>query len=324
MKIQKHVLQCVAAGFFTTTMWGTAMAASQCNFKHVFTRPNAGGSAVKVYEARAVALPNGKHPLLFITSLKVNTDGAIISYHQFDPTGNRCEANPTDTPCAINNIRNAYRNHTKPVSDFTSIRDDGYPLPKTWQVLSKDIIEKDDSTGKPCITQNGYLVSMTADVAVDGGHGRVGDCDPSKWIDALTAPAIVLPKKTTSNPSEFIANGVKMRSLVVAVSKSPNNRTVFGIVGDHGPANKIGEANIAMNRELNGLPANDQPKHRKDAVNRFQAGRSAILLFPGSDFVLDRPISGSRIATAGADALAKFGDTRKLIKCIHDDIDPAF
>ena len=324
MKIRKHVLHCVAAGVFTTTMWGTAMAASECNFKHVFTRPNAGGPDVKVYEARAVALPNGKHPLLFITSLKVNTDGAIISYHQDDPTGNRCDANPNNKPCAINNIRNAYRDSSKPESDFVAIRNAGYPNPKTWQVLSGDIIEKNANTGKPCITPAGYLVSMTADVAVAGGFDKVGDCDPSKWIDALTAPAIVLPKKTTSNPSEFIANGVKMRSLVVAVSKSPSHRTVFGIVGDHGPANKIGEANIAMNRELNGLQPNDQPKHRKDAVNRFQAGPTAILLFPGPDFVLDRPISGSRIATAGATALTVFGGAPKLINCIKTDIDPAF
>jgi hypothetical protein len=210
------------------------------------------------------------------------------------------------------------------VSDFVAIRNAGYPNPKTWQVLSPNIIEKNASTGKPCITPDGYLVSMTADVAVDGGFGRVGDCDPSKWIDALTSPAIVLPKGTASRPSEFIANGVKMRSLVVAVSKGPSHRTVFGIVGDQGPVKEIGEANIAMNRELNGLPANDQPKHRKDAVNRFQAGRSAILLFPGPEFVLDRPVSGSRIATASADALAKFGGAPKLISCINTDIDPAF
>jgi|GEM_PF-1338721 len=325
MRISKHLLQYVAAGFLSTATWGTAMAASQCNFKHVFSRPDERGTAtIKVYEAKAIALSGGKHPLLFITSLKVNTDGTKISYHQDDPTGNRCETDPGAKPCAINNIRNAYRDPARPVSDFTSLRNAGYPTPKTWQVLSKDIIEKDARTDKPCITPDGYLVSMTADVAVASGHNRVGDCDQSKWIDALTAPAIVLPKETASKPSEFIENGVKMRSLVVAVSKSPNPRTVFGIVGDHGPVNEIGEANIAMNRELKGLPANDQPKHRKDAVNRFQAGRTAILLFPGPDFVLDRPISGSRIATAGANALAKFGDAQKLINCIHADIDVDF
>ncbi|MGH8583565.1 MAG: hypothetical protein ACREWG_12440 [Gammaproteobacteria bacterium] len=320
MEITKHVLRALAAGYLTAGSWATAAAAGQCDFQHVFTRPDENGAAtVKVFEAKVVSPPSGTRPLLFITSLKVNTDGTKISYHQDDPTGRRCETNPSARPCAINNIRNAYRDHKKPISDFTAIRDSGYPNPKTWQVLNPDIIEKNANTGKPCITLEGYLVSMTADFAVAGSGRRVGDCDQSKWIDALTAPAIVLPKD-----SEFRSFGVGKRSLVVAVSHSPANRTVFGIVGDIGPAKEIGEANVAMNRELNGLPADDQPKHRQDAIKRFQAGRSAILLFPGSDFVLDRPISGVRIAAAGADALAKFGGAQKLIDCIHNEIDHGF
>jgi hypothetical protein len=249
--------------------------------------------------------------LFFSTSLKVNTDGTKISYHQDDPTGRRCEADPSARPCAINNIRNAYRNHKKPESEFTAVRNAGYSSPKTWQVLDPKIIEKRASTGKPCITPDGYLVSMTADVAVAGGFNRVGDCDQSKWIDALTAPAIVLPKN-----SQFLSFGVGKRSLVVALSSSPAHRAVFGVVGDIGPAEEIGEANIAMNRELNGLPA-----------RRHQPVPGRPLSTPpvsGADFVPDRPIFGSRIATAGADALAKFGGAPKLIDSIHDEIDPAF
>ena len=99
---------------------------------------------------------------------------------------------------------------------------------------------------------------------------------------------------------------------------------VEGIVGDFGPAKEIGEANIAMNRALNGLAQTDKPKHRQDAIDRFQAGRSAILIFPGADFVLARPISGERIATAGKAALAKFGGADKLYRCVRDEIDPNF
>jgi hypothetical protein len=165
---------------------------------------------------------------------------------------------------------------------------------------------------------------MTADVAVAGGWSRVGDCDQSKWIDALTAPAIVLPKATVTIPSQFLTHGVKKRTLVVAVSSSPAQRSVFGIVGDYGPATEIGEANIALNRALNGLPDAEHPTHRQDAIQRFQAGRTAILLFPGPEFVLDRPISKSRIDRAGLDALTKFGGAPKLIECLHEEIDPGF
>ena len=321
MEFQKPILTGVAAGVFAAVASGTCLATGQFGFKEVFTRPDEGGrKTVKVYQAKNVTLPNGEHPYLFITSLKINTDGALISYHQDDPTGNRCKSNPGASPCAINNIRNAYRNHTRPVSEFTAIRNAGYPIPRTWKVLSSHIIEKNKTTGKPCITRNGYLVSMTADVAVPGGFNKVGDCDPSKWIDALTMPAIVLPKK----PSQFNSNGIKMRSLVVAVSGGPSHRTVPGIVGDLGPSNEIGEANIAMNRELNGLAANDRPKHRTDAVRRFQAGPTAILMFPGKEFRLGRPITGNTIATAGAKALMDFGGGQKLLQCIHKEIDPKF
>jgi hypothetical protein len=38
-------------------------------------------------------------------------------------------------------------------------------------------------------------------------------------------------------------------------------------------------------------------------------------LIPGPDFVLDRSISGSRIATAGANALTKFEGAGTLVDC---------
>ena len=101
-------------------------------------------------------------------------------------------------------------------------------------------------------------------------------------------------------------------------------RVVPGIVGDFGPAKEIGEASIAMNRALNGLPETDRPKHRQDGIARFQAGRTAVLLFPRTGFVLARPITGDRVANAGQDALAKFGGADKLYACIQSEIDPNF
>jgi len=298
---------------------------AECGFQLSFTRPDENGtSTVKVFRGNPVAELNGMRPLLFITTLKVNTDGTKISYHIDDVTGRRCASNPSSTPCSINNIRNAYNNAARPVSDFEAVRDAGFPNPKTWQVLSSDIIEKNSQTNKPCTTPDGYLVSMTADVAVAGGFNRVGDCDQSKWIDALTAPAIVLPKQTNSVPSQFTARGVVKRSLVVGFSRRATNRTVYGIVGDYGPARELGEANIAMNRKLNGLAENDQPKHRQDAIDRFQAGRTAVLLFPGEEFILARPITGAKIAEAGDKALTRFGGSEKVYKCIHDEIDANF
>jgi hypothetical protein len=186
-------------------------------------------------------------------------------------------------------------------------------------VLSPQIIEKNAQTGKPCTSTDGYLVSMTADVAIAGGFNRQGDCDQSKWIDALAVPALVVPGE-----SRFLAHGVTKRSIVIAFSPGTTKRVVPGIVGDVGPPGELGEASVAMNRMLNGLPETEVPKHRRDAVQRFQAGRTAVLMFPGTSAVLARPITPQRVADAGNAALTKFGGADKLYSCIRDEIDRSF
>lgn len=294
--------------------------AGQCGFQLAFERPDENGTRkVKVFKGNPVPALGNQRPHLFITSLKVNTDGTKISYHQDDVKGRRCVNNPGAQPCAINNIRNAFRNKDRPESDFEAVRDAGYPPARTWQVLSPKIIEKNKQTNKPCMSSDGYLVSMTADVAVPGGFGREGDCDQAKWIDALAIPALVIP-----NGSEFLALGIGKRSVMVAVSPSATKRVVPGIVGDIGPPKELGEASVAMNRKLNGLPDTEMPRHRQDAIERFQAGRTAVLMFPGQGQVLTRPITTQRVLDAGNDALSKFGGVDKLYGCIKEEIDATF
>jgi hypothetical protein len=294
--------------------------AGACGFQRLFQQADEGGAqTVQVYQGDPVPALGNARPLLFITSLKVNTDGTKISYHQDDVTGRRCAADPTATPCAINNIRNAFRNHKRPVSDFVAIRDAGYPNPHTWQVLSPNIIERDAKSGKPCITSDGYLVSMTADVAIAGGFNLQGNCDQAKWIDALAVPALVIPGE-----SRFLALGVAKRTTVIAFSRSGTKRVVPGIVGDIGPRAELGEASVAMNRKLNGLPETEVPRHRGDAIERFQAGRTAVLVFPGKAAVLARPITPQRADDSGRATLAKFGGDSKIYGCIKEEIDPSF
>lgn len=294
--------------------------AGDCGFKPAFEQPDEKGTTtLQVYQGDPVAKLGNARPLLYISGLKVNTDGTQISYHEQDPTGRRCVKDASQAPCALNNIRNAYRDPHRPESDFEAIRKAGYPPAETWRLLSPDIIEKDAKTGQPCRTRDGYLVSMTADVAVAGGFDRQGDCDQSKWIDALTVPAIVIPKQ-----SRFLSLGVARRSMVVAISADAARRVVPGIVGDTGPADELGEASIAMNRSLNGLPETEVPKHRDDAVHRFQAGKTAVLIFTGSTAILARPITPQRVFDNGQEALIRFGGTEKLIACIRDEVDPGF
>lgn len=325
---QIELLKAFRAGMIVTcaTVAMTASSrAGDCEFVEAFTRVDEQGAAtVKVFEGAPIPTLGDAQPLLFLSDLKINTDGALISYNEHDPTGRNCVNNPAAENCAINNIRNAYRNHNNPVSDFERVRDNGYSDPQdVWSVLSDQIIEKDSASGKPCITAEGYLVSMTADVAVPGGFNRVGDCDQSKWIDALTMPAIVLPGHSSASPSQFRERGAKLRSTVVVVSPGPDHRVVAGIVGDTGPIREIGEANIAMNRKLNGLADDENPKHRADAIQRFQVKRSAIIVLPGDDMVLPRPISADSIAARGEQVVAAFGGPEGLLACIHE-VDAGF
>ena len=262
---------------FFITLLGIAITATpatsqhaDCRFSFSFNQADEGGKqTVRVFRSGPEPGLGGVRPFAFVVpNVKVNTDGTRISYKADDPRGQNG---------AINDIRNAYRNHKRPLSDFEAIRDAGWrPVERVWQVLSPNIIEMDKRAGRegmPCMDDKGYLVSMTADVAKAGGFNRVGDCDQSKWIDALEIPAFVLP-----GASKFQAEGVKTRSVVIAMTTTPPNRIALGIVGDSGPRKEIGEASVEMNRILNGLPDGDVPSGRQDAKNRFQAGETIFLV----------------------------------------------
>lgn len=102
---------------------------ASCGFTKAFQQPDEGGSQrVQVFRGDPVPALQGARPLLFVASLKVNTDGTKISYHQRDVTGRWCMNNTGAGPCALNNIRNAFRNPKRPEADFESVRDVGYPV----------------------------------------------------------------------------------------------------------------------------------------------------------------------------------------------------
>jgi Fungal chitosanase of glycosyl hydrolase group 75 len=283
----------------------TARSAEPCNLQLAFARPDERGTQkVNVYEAAADPLLGGAKPLVFISDLKVNTDGTRISYKVDDPHAKNG---------AINDIRNAmHKGHT--IAEFENIaKSDWQPLARTWQVLSMDVIEKDRKTGKPCVGANNFLVSMTADVAVANGWNRVGDCDQSKWIDALTIPALVLPKN-----SEFQTKKALTRNFVVIRTLGQRERTAYGIVGDTGPEDELGEASVEMNRILNDLPVGEVPKNSRDAVKRFQGPKSLVLIFPGNFNRLKYPVTPQRV---GAEVKARFeawGGQDRLESCLEN------
>ncbi len=285
-----------------------------CGFVPAFSRIDEGGSArVTVYEGRADPRIGGVKPLLFLTSLKGNTDGTRISYNVADPRAERL---------AINDVRNAMpRGRT--IADFEAIARAGWMPPSTtWSILLPGVIEKDRRTGKPCIDKDGYLVSMTSDIAVAGGWNRVGDCGQDKWIDALSVNALVLPKPSKAGdrsiPTEFDARVATNRTPVVAMTLGADRRIAYGLVGDKGPIDQRGEASVAMNRTLNGLDPADRPSNYADAKRRFQAPRSALLLFPGERNRIARPLTGDRVTAATRTLFDAWGGRARLDRCLAE------
>lgn len=278
-------------------------AQAACNVARAFTRADEGGTrTVTVFEGERSAALNGNRPLFFVVpSMKVNTDGTSRSYHRDDPRARTL---------AINDMRNAmHRGRT--IADFEAVAAAGWPLPRTWSVLLPNVIEADKATGKPCVDAKGFLVSMTSDVAVAGGFARAGDCDQSKWLDALEIPALVLPGGAT----QFRAREAGTRTPVVAMALGGARSTAHGIVGDHGPANELGEASVEMNRMLQGLPAGTVPANHRDAVVRFQGPRSIVMVMPGNSLRLARPIDAASTEARVKARFEAWGGTAKLAEC---------
>ena len=278
-----------------------SLAAATCAFTPAFKRPHRGAKKVQVYQGLAEPTSGNAAPLAFISELEVNTDGTRISYKVDDPHASHG---------AINDIRYAL-NPGMTAADFLKVAKQNWePLDQTWRVLSPSVIERDSKTGKPCIGPDNYLVSMTADVSRAGAFDRQGDCDQTKWIDALTIPALVLPSN-----SQFQKLDAKTRNFVVVMTLESPTRFAYGIVGDTGPEDKIGEASVEMNRILNGLPPGSVPSGGQDAIDRFQGPRSLILIFPGPQNRLPYPVTPDRVANQAKARFEAWGGEARMSAC---------
>lgn len=151
---------------------------------------------------------SGEKALLFTSDLDVNTDGAARSYHPDDPRG---------TSLALNNMGNAITRifdadgkdvtcsprsgecFTRFMKVFEAARDAKYEPTGHPRVETGGIVPwvRDASLGwdLPCTIATGpykgYFVAQTALLA----NPRAGICDPSRYVDALSMNAIVLPRK---------------------------------------------------------------------------------------------------------------------------------
>lgn len=178
----------------------------------------------------------------------------------------------------------------------------------------------DGAPSESPVTRGGTAIlrpARAAKTARPNRRARVGDCDQSKWIDALTLPALVLPKPARGGRTEFDTRTATNRTPVVGMTLD-THRFAYGIVGDKGPVDQLGEASVAMNRDLNGLPLDANPASYRDAIRRFQGPRSAILLFPGATHQLARPLTRDRVVAATQALFERWGGRPRLDACLRE------
>jgi hypothetical protein len=273
------------------------------------------------------ASTSGEPAIFFSADLDVNTDGAARSYHPDDPRGTK--------GIALNNIANAitaiYDAQGRDVtcgdrrgecyelfiSTFEAARDSGYDPTGHPTFRTDGIIPWDDDPelGRwaPCRIASGpnagYFVSQTS-LIVDQS---ADECDQDRYLDALSFNAVVLPRRAGWRSQGIITDGGD----VVALLDDETGRLAFGINGDVGPADKIGEGSVALAAELGGAALPERATYRE--VQELRRLRVHYLIFPNRD--VPRMTGGGftqeDINRLGAAALAAFGGLDRLQDCVR-------
>lgn len=260
-----------------------------CRLQHARMNLTRNGSTVRRFSVLVDHSQGKDSPRVFFVTLSrvaVDADGSGRGYHPEDPLGRGvCErvTGPDGKPglsgiCALDQFSSggAYvfsgtQKLTKDafVSNWLAmwprIRDrslkpvvlaDVVPdMPKEfyffhWRergltAFFKDNIIPKDNAGYPCRYQtsdgarNGYFISSTTLEA--DARPRADGCAPNRYLDAEMVPFVVLPKGGFGK--------VQIGDIAIVRFK---DRVVYAIVGDAGPATKLGEGSIALNAKLLG------------------------------------------------------------------------
>lgn len=295
-----------------------AISRAACGLVHTATHSDP--ARTKVFSSR-----NGEKAVLFSADLDVNTDGAARSYHPNDPRGRTLALNNMGN--AITRIFDANGNNitcsprqracfTRFIETFERSRDAGYAPTGVPRFETTGIIpwQVDHTSGRrvPCTIANGpfagYFVSQTA-LIVD----RQADiCDQSRYLDALSINAVVLPRNVQWASQGSVASGGDL----VVLLDGETGRAAFALVGDRGPASAIGEGSVALAAALGGVtvPANATFAEIKALKRR----RAHYLILPARNVpeLTNRRFSQADIDRLGAEGLAAFGGVERLRSCI--------
>jgi hypothetical protein len=289
----------------------------QCEMGEITRHGDAQGTRIYSAETKLAAL-------YFKADMDVNTDGAARSYHPDDPRG--------ETK-ALNNIANAITRmfdasgnditctprrgacYTRFIETFEAARDAHFNPSGHPRINTRNIIpwKRDQALGwdVPCTIPDGefagFFVSQTA-VAVDGTRDV---CDYRRYLDSLTYNANVLPDEV-----DWRSQGVRtdLTDLVVARDIT-TGKIAFGINGDAGPADKLGEGSVAFVAALGGVTLSGSETYAQ--IRALARSEVEYLIFPTRDIRrLTRGVfTQADIDREGAAALAEWGGVGRLDGC---------
>lgn len=312
MNLYPHTLITTAVALFASALT-PLYAQNQCGLAFAFDQPNLNAKSGKTPVKKTA---DGK-ALMFVTGLNVNTDGTARSYSVDDFWGESK---------AINNLCNAMGDACAGLS-AEQLRErriltqaaakEGWPKDKLLASKISASIIPNDSNGKPCSTPDGYLVSATSLV----NPTSKDKCDLSRYVDALTVSALVLPKNPAKEVSSgFAKNNAQMGDLA-AVWLRDSQKVFFAVVGDYGPAKKLGEATVGLNGKLLGKtepPANRLQLLGKQAPHLGQSWnvRNAVMVvFPGSRNTSQPWTTQERIDAAAKPLFEQAGGLSTFLPC---------
>lgn len=191
------------------------------------------------------ASAGGVAAFYFQSNSDVDTDGSGRSYHPDDPAANKglaqniiCNGVSRKSNGAKHSCVNGREACQKCLDLFRGM-DEATRISRFADHFSSFAIATDGAAA--CIAPEGdanagFFVSTTSYLQ----RGKAV-CDPARYLDANTYPAIAVPKS-------LVQRGVEMGDHVV-VRNRKNGRTGFGVVYDVS-GGRIGESSVAMNRQL--------------------------------------------------------------------------
>jgi hypothetical protein len=320
----------------------TGAADSLCRLEPARMNLTRNGNAVRSFSVLVDHVSGAEAPGQFFATLSrvaVDADGSGRSYHPEDPLGKgECER-VTDGDgrpglngiCALDQFSSggAYvfsgtQKLSKDgfVSNWRSmwpkIRDkslksvvlaDVYPdVPKDfyffhWRergltAFFKDNIIPKDRDGYPCRygpadgPNNGYFISSTT--LENNSATRQDGCAPHRYLDAENVPFIVLPKGGFGR--------VRIGDIAIVWHK---DKVVYAIVGDAGPATKLGEGSIALNAMLLGKFGDPFPNMKATwSLDIGGSGPVSLLVLGGTNRNLHGDYSARNVETVAKAELA--------------------